>query len=63
MHGYGQLALKIPLCMRKEKLSFFRMKEVLRIIYHWVIPNLCFLLFVAAECLLIYGIFKWFKAI
>ena len=29
----------------------------------WLIPNLCFLLFVAAECLLIYGIFKFFGAI
>ncbi|MFN7141525.1 MAG: hypothetical protein ACK4UN_19530, partial [Limisphaerales bacterium] len=31
--------------------------------FHWAVPNVCFILFVAAECLLIYGIFKFFKVI
>ena len=31
--------------------------------FQWLIPNVCFLLFVAAECLLIYGLFKFFKAV
>ncbi len=31
--------------------------------FQWAVPNVCFVMFVAAECALIYGVFKYFKVI